>query len=514
MELVNLWCELTPQPDKLETIKKDLFEGKVPELPYFIIDQEIAKEVISNRLNEIDGTRMQTNLLIAKYGNGKTNLLKYLSLFFQDNDKYNVKVLYSRADIDQTDIFIFLLQSLQYDFLDKLIELVLKIRNENNTILDKLANDFHDNFSAIRDYTNLLFNKENDNETIKEILLLGTGRLYSKGSFSKFGLQQLTNFNRREILVLFLNILSKEKIYILFGIDELEKIHEKSSKRLNHFLTSYRELIDLFNKINGHYLLTCFTDATDSQELNTSNAAFYSRIEGDIIHLESLSNKRDINKLATSLNTLFKTKKNAGQINDITSDILKKLSELNSNRKKIQYISNRLNSSVVEFIDLQSYFINYPNLNPLFNEISVRLELEDAFKNLSRSFFSPLEYYLEALNYQDVENNLFRRDTQSFVDKIGEKIFFFLFNENLIINNELNERIQLEALKHNFHKIIIFSPTEIELGNSQINVDNCDIEIIDYIPKELFTLLVMFKENFDKQKEVAELIHLYTKSNL
>ncbi len=48
-----------------------LIEGKVPDLPFVIIDQEKLKEHISEKLSNIAGQRMVTTIIKAQYGDGK-----------------------------------------------------------------------------------------------------------------------------------------------------------------------------------------------------------------------------------------------------------------------------------------------------------------------------------------------------------------------------------------------------------------------------------------------------------
>lgn len=88
----------------------------------------------------------------------------------------------------------------------------------------------------IKEYTEKLFDVDLTEDDIRNLIFLGTGRLYSKGSFAKYQLQKLTDFNRREVFVLFMNILASRGVYLLFAIDELEKINDKSNKRMAHFL--------------------------------------------------------------------------------------------------------------------------------------------------------------------------------------------------------------------------------------------------------------------------------------
>ena len=42
MEYNGLWDRLTVDEEKMDTIRKDWIEGKVPDLPFVIIDQELS----------------------------------------------------------------------------------------------------------------------------------------------------------------------------------------------------------------------------------------------------------------------------------------------------------------------------------------------------------------------------------------------------------------------------------------------------------------------------------------
>jgi len=50
-----------------------------------IIDQQGLKQHIGDKLKGIDGERMTTTVVKAQYGDGKTNVLKYLSLYFESH---------------------------------------------------------------------------------------------------------------------------------------------------------------------------------------------------------------------------------------------------------------------------------------------------------------------------------------------------------------------------------------------------------------------------------------------
>ena len=373
MKLEKIWEALTPNPDTIENLKKDMAEGKTPELPYFIVDQQNVKDAVYNKLVNIDGSRMQTNVILGLYGNGKTNLLKYLQLYFKNNDK-GIKTIYTRTDVEQPDLILFLLKLLQSHCLDDLINSIRKLKVENYDI-KKLANNYEDNFSEIKEYVEKIFSDDFKEEDIKKMIFLGTGRLYTIGHFATFKLNTLTNFNRREILVFFLNVLSKSKIYIIFSIDEVEKIEEKSKIRFNQFLTSYRELIDLFNKIEGHYIISCFTDIRGKQKIEEINSAFYTRVSPDISELYSIVEYDDILILLKYLNLLFNAKKTEDELRKITTQ-LKRDSNIRDNRELMRRASENLLKKITKF-----------SLNELLNSGKIEVEFSSAKrKNDSRRY--------------------------------------------------------------------------------------------------------------------------------
>ena len=291
MNIEKLWDKQQPLGDDLSILKKDIAEGRVPELPYYIVGQQSAKGRISNVLSEIDGSRMQTAVLRAEYGAGKTNMLKYLDLFFRQHLQYGIKVLYQNTNVEQRDLFMVLLRMLQQHYLEsELLPAVKQIRGNSN-VINGLVDNFNGEFVCIREYVDKLFLIDNDDEKIRELLLVGTGQLYSIRVQKKAGLvQTLNNFERRFVLILLLNILSHQQKYVIFALDEIENMYNVSKKRMALFLTTYRDLLDKFNVIKGHLLLLSITR---SVEINVLNPPLYERISPSIIDMDSLKNKND-----------------------------------------------------------------------------------------------------------------------------------------------------------------------------------------------------------------------------
>lgn len=75
----KLWTKLEPMPENISSIKNDLCYGLAPNLPFFILDMDKAKKDITKKMELID-TAFQYSFVTADYGNGKSNLMKYLDL--------------------------------------------------------------------------------------------------------------------------------------------------------------------------------------------------------------------------------------------------------------------------------------------------------------------------------------------------------------------------------------------------------------------------------------------------
>lgn len=508
MTIDNLWDKLVPIEASKATLIRDLKEGTVPELPYFVVNQDEVKAAIGKKLSELDLPKMQTNLIIGHYGNGKTNLLKYLKLFFQTNEM-SVEVLFSRIDIEQPDVVLYMLKLLQDNHTGTLVDQIIALRNEGINWKEKLISNGADTFAAIVEYTEKIFSTEMSEDQLKKLIYLGTGRLYTIGHFNEFSLPKLQNFNRREILVLFLNILSAGGKSIVFALDEAERILEKSPLRFNQFLTSYRELIDLFNRVNGHYLLTCFTHANGIQVIEKANPAFFTRISASILEVKAITKAADIKTLVEYLNELFET----GKQDDVDQIVIQASKKNKSgNRDLIRHIAQLLMEDQ-ENLTLAESLKKY-SLIRLFNTTKTDLERDGILKSIHQKFFDPLEYFLEA-SFRMLDGNILdRRRNQAFIDFNNRTIQHFIFNDSLDLENlnkKLNELCDVYEMK-----LVIYSPVRLELSSSSITLNNANLtfSIVNYEPEELFVLLNMFRENYELQETIAAVISNYTDNNL
>ena len=103
MEITQLWTPLNPIEENKEIIRQDLERGLAPNLPYFIVGLEDVKTALNKAISSIDRS-FSYALVWGQYGNGKSNLMKYLKYYFELHPECNTKVAIWRADVDRYDI--------------------------------------------------------------------------------------------------------------------------------------------------------------------------------------------------------------------------------------------------------------------------------------------------------------------------------------------------------------------------------------------------------------------------
>lgn len=502
--LTDLWKRLDIKEDERNTISLDWAEGKVPNLPFLIIDQDLAKEKIGEKLFHIDGPRMLTSIISANYGDGKTNLLKYLTLYFNSHD-FGIKFIYSKADPDKTDLCMFLLQHIQVNFTKQIVDAIKELRTKTDFNVSKLANEYVDDFASIREYTEKLFSTDLDDIDLLNVVYLGTGRLYSKGMFDKYSLQKLTDFNRREVLVLLLNILSEVNCYIVFAIDEIEKIYDKSPKRLGHFFTSYREIVDLFNKVHGHYLIGAITKSID---IAAVSQPLYERVSNDIVDITKISKEDDAKALVELMADLLKKDKQPDECLALARKLLKNKDIYNNNRLMVQYIANQLRNTSFEIVNLETILNDDTALNDCYEDTKNMLTFDDSLSNPLPNIFDPLQYYLESKNFNNPKDNISRRDYQSFTDVDSGKTYFFLNTDK----TKVKDRIVLFNREKGIKNFVVFVPKTLDLTNAELAQEGLNIQIVEYVPQDLLILLNMYRWNFELQNKISDVINKLTLS--
>lgn len=509
MQLDNLWSDLLPDESRLNVIKLDLADGKVPELPYFIIDEDEVKQNIKSQLESIDGDRLQCCVISADYGNGKTNILKYLQMYFKDLE--NVSFQYIVADDEQNNIYLQLLQVIQRRLMPMLLEAVQNTQKQSQK-WDEYITSIKDNYSDISEYTEAL-TAETDEARLKNLIYLGTGRLYSKTSFNKANITYFDDFDRRLVLGWFLNVLSFSQHFVVFAIDELEKIQSRSRIRMNKYLTTYRELLDISSDIRGHFILTCITNANN---LSAVNPAFNTRIKQHIYQLKPINDKEHIQELITKLNNLFDSNKTSEELNTISSR-LKNENVLN-NRALLQNAARYLNvktgnKSISDILSQQEY----AELEKTFDEHKKEMEA-GVFRTTRRSniLFDPLEYYLASFNALAEGSKLDKRDLKMYYDKSDGIATLFLFENNDL--NNIKEKISKINNLYSPNEFIIYAPDESDISQSLISEldikTDKTIKLEYYNVDDFIVLLDLYRERLDAQPIIAKAVHQFTKNIL
>lgn len=502
MKLEKLWENLPPKKENIDIIKKDLSVGIAPHLPFFIIGLNDVKTKLSKYLSQIDAS-FQYCLIKGQYGNGKTNLLKYLEYFFELHPSYNVHCETWRADVDKYDLNLFLLYLLQQShasFLKKFL------KQSTDTILKTACNDYKDSFAAMQGYTNAILENKNNDDNLLELIQLGTGAKYDKRSFDKYKIDKFSDYNRHEVLVFFLNILAQNKYYILFCIDELEKIEEKSRARFQSYLTSFRELIDMAGLIHGHMLIASITDAGkwSSMPFEAYNPAFGRRINTSTHELKSISNSEEIKQLAESLCTILEEPCQDKNVDLIVSKIEKQ--HLAHTNEIIISLYNNL--TVKEYKSWREKF-KKSNLESQLADKIEAIKEEGGEIRIHTKFFAPLENYLSITSNNPDEYIIKAQMYQMVRATEKQKCYIFLFTNDYDTNIS---RIKNTQQLFPDDKLYIFKPEGLGISNSDLqdygisNVEN----IIVYDPIELMALITLFIDDYDNE-ELKEAIIEYTK---
>jgi len=509
MKLDDLWNELSPDQDRLQIIEQDLADGKVPELPFFIIDEKDVKECLKDQLEKIDGNSMQVSVISADYGNGKTNLLKYLQMFFRGNKE--VSLLYTVADDEQSNIYLQLLQLVQKRLMEILLNSIKKVQN-NTEEWDKFFSPVKEIFVDITDYINNLLSVK-DESKLKELIYLGTGRLYSKVSFNKLKVEYFGNIERRLVLGFFLNMLSFNHHYVIFAIDELEKIAERSKIRLNRYLTTFREMYDISSSIHGHFIMSCMTNSINIAEINPP---FNDRIEKYKYQLTPITEKKDINELISALNNLVLQRKTNDELAKISSLLIRE--KCANNRILLQKASEYLKNSVGN-LSIEQLLKAKASEN-LINTFKVHKEevKAEVLKNnrISNVIFDTLEYYLISYNALSGNSKLDKRDLKMFYDSTNNTAILFLFSNNDL--NSLGDKLKRISEVYQPKEYVIFAPDESDISKGRILETGIsigeDIQVEYYMPEDLATLLDLYREDVEFRSQISNIIHMFTKNLL
>ncbi len=200
---------------------------------------------------------------------------------------------------------------------------------------------------------------------------------------------------------------------------------------------------------------------------------------------------------------------------------MSKETDANSNRLLIQRISDILFGKT-EKKSLEKE-LKDNSLFEIFNETKKDLDVNvDAFKNIHRKFFDPLEYYLDSFNIKIEE---FTSQLRYYFNYETDTFCYFVFSKDIsVIDNEmLKIKSSIEYLNFDkktfFNNISIFAPASMELNYSYLDkyefLKNYKLNIIDVQDfEDLFTLLELYRQHFEYQPKLKQIIENYTNSSL
>lgn len=510
MEEYKLWDKLPPKPENLKNIKTDLENGIAPNFPFFIVGMNDIKAKISEDVSHIDGASMRFLYLQASYGNGKSNLMKYIKYYFDFVG--GVKVNYWRVDVNQYDLVLFLLSIIEQNNVEDLKSGIRRLANGENDHIGDLANKYQDSFAAIKEYVEKLISIAKDNQSsdknLELLISLGSGKVTNKNTFSKMGITPLTDYNRREILVFFLNVLSYAGVHIIFEIDELEKIMDKSPYRFTLFLTSFREILDLASLIRGHYLIVASTLAAGrgaNKSLDELNPAFYRRIKtNQLVQIDAISDGNDKEQLVDFLAELLDIS-DAPKINKLKSNV--KSNVFSSTSDIVVYICNGLLDKLIGDWEEK---LKKSALTDSFNRVYADIENESGFEQIGTKFFSILELFIKSRFYDDSNYDVKIQRHQCLINNRDKRMQVFFFADDK--EKSIARLENLRSLYPNF-SIVVYRPSKLEISKADFPAE----DYVVYDPKKLMTLFQMYLDySYDEGHRVAleKSISIYTDQNL
>ncbi len=501
MEFNDLWQQLPPKAENVDIIKRDLQNGIAPHLPYFVVGNTIVKNAIAVQLSKLK-MEFQYCLLQGQYGNGKTNLLKYLEYYFEIHSDYQVHTEVWRADVDKYDLIRFILYIIQQRYAEELVQFISQSKEDD---LRGYCNNYEGSFAPIKNYVSYLYSQKAGEEGLHYGIKLGTGLLNNKRDFQRVGLTQLTDYNRHEVLVFFLNLLAANNFYLLICIDEMEKLPERSKTRFQNFLTSFRELIDLSSFVSGHMLMIAMTDSTGETgvPLEAYNPALARRVAQYIYKLESISKREDVMFLVEGLQKV---------LTDCNSDTTNLVNKLVKNKfvHTNEYVISAY--QLLHNLDAKSWkdYLEEANLLERFEEKCKELLEDEILLNIHTKFFAPMETYCEMTSQSSDEYTIKAQQYQCVRNNNQKRSFIFLFN------NEIEASVNRIINVYNMYKeddLIIFKPESSDLTYDDISVPlvNQKVEIISYNPIQLIAMLEIYQDDYNNAL-LKEAVENYTKS--
>lgn len=504
MDTTDLWTPLNPIEDNKEVIRQDLERGLAPNLPYFIVGLEDVKTALKTAISTID-SHFSYALVWGQYGNGKSNLMKYLKYFFEQHPESKTKVAIWRADVDRYDIITFLLYIIQNEYSTDLLDSLKTVVADTKS--SELCDNYSGSFAAIKCYVEKIGEKVDSDEDLSTLISLGTGKTYDSNSFRKFDLTKLTDYNRREVLVFFLNALAYAGHYVIFCIDELEKIQEKSKARFQNFLTTFRELIDLSSSINGHMILAAVTDSVSGDHsFESYNPAFERRIKNYMLQIKAIDGVDDIKGMAKELVRVLGSEYQLDSYDDIANSVYKNRRKYPHTSDVVRALFSQLSKQASQktWLDL----LDDAKLTEQFEKRRQSLEETGVMQRINQKLFSPLKDYLNIISNTDNDYEVRGQMLQCVYSTATNRCYVFLFTDDIEANINRLRNVIREYPKAD---IYVFKPIELDINMDTLKRDQLTNvrDLIPYNPLDLMALLELYMENYENDA-LRDVVTLYT----
>ena len=502
MDITQLWTPLNPIEENKEIIRQDLERGLAPNLPYFIVGLQDVKTTLGTALSTID-SHFSYTLIWGQYGNGKSNLMKYLKYFFTQYPDFNTKVAIWRADVDRYDIITFLLYIIQNEFAADLLESLKKVVTDGKT--KELCDNYSGSFAAVQAFAEKIEEKKDSDEDLQTLISLGTGKLYDSNSFKKFDLTKLTDYNRREVLVFFLNALAYAKHYIVFCVDELEKIQEKSRARFQNLLTTFRELIDLSSSINGHMILAAVTESVSGEHsFESYNPAFERRIKNYMLQVKAVREVDDIKEMAKELVRVLGIDYQLDSYDDVANAVYKKKLPHTSDVVRALFAQLAKQADKKTWKDL----LEDSKMTDAFNQKRQSLEDSGMLQRINQKLFAPLKDYLNIISISDSDYEVKGQMLQCVYSTATNRCYVFLFTDDIEANTNRLKNVVKEYSKADLY---VFKPKELDINMDMLKKEGLVSvkDLIPYDPVDLMALLELYMDNYENDA-LREVVTLYT----
>lgn len=504
MDTTQLWTPLNPIEDNKEVIRQDLERGLAPNLPYFIVGLEDVKTTLKTAISTID-SHFSYALVWGQYGNGKSNLMKYLKYYFEQHPESKTKVAIWRADVDRYDIITFLLYIIQNEYSADLLDSLKTVVVAGKT--KELCDGFTGSFAAIQPFAEKIEEKKDSDEDLQTLITLGTGRLYDSNSFKKYNLAKLTDYNRREVLVFFLNALAYAGYYVVFCIDELEKIQEKSKARFQNLLTTFRELIDLSSSIKGHMILAAVTDSVSGDHsFESYNPAFERRIKNYMLQIKAIHEVEDIKEMAKELVRVLGPEYQLDSYDDIANTVYK-------NIRKYPHTSDVVRALFVQLAKQASQktwedLLTDAKLTEQFAKKRQSLEESGIMQRINQKLFAPLKDYLNIISNTDNDYEVRGQMLQCVYSLATNRCYVFLFTDDIDANINRLKNVIKEYPKADLY---VFKPMELDINMDTLKREQLGNvkDLIPYNPVDLMALLELYMDNYENDA-LREVVTLYT----